>query len=132
MRIDSGVDEGTEVGVHYDPLIAKVIAHGESRGQALARLSNALRRFPILGIRTNIPFLLAILTHPTFVAGKMHTGSLDVEIPTLVNGLVSEPPPFVREAVAAANARATQALHSDNAPMAADWDPWRRLSGWRS
>src|SRR5262249_21911880 len=61
LRIDSGVIEGDEVSVHYDPLIAKVVATAESRALAVARLSAALRDFPILGIVTNIPFLLRII-----------------------------------------------------------------------
>ena len=55
MRIDSGVAEGTEVPVHYDPLLAKVIASAETRELARVRLIAALRNFPILGIRTNVP-----------------------------------------------------------------------------
>jgi 3-methylcrotonyl-CoA carboxylase alpha subunit len=74
VRIDSGVEEGTEVTVYYDPLLAKVIAHGETRSAALARARAALARYPILGIRTNIPFLLEILGHPAFEAGDVDTG----------------------------------------------------------
>jgi acetyl/propionyl-CoA carboxylase alpha subunit len=131
VRVDSGVAEGTDVGVHYDPLLAKVIAHGESRGQALARLTNALRAFPVLGIRTNIPFLLAILAHPTFVAGRAHTGFLDAEMPTLVGGLSHEPPRFVREAVAAAGTRARETRSTPDTSVATGLDPWERLRGWR-
>ena len=59
VRIDSGVAEGDEVTVHYDPLLAKVIASAETRDLAIARLAAALRQFPVLGVRTNIPFLAA-------------------------------------------------------------------------
>ena len=71
VRIDAGVAEGTDVSVYYDPMLAKVIASGESRDVALARLAAALRDYPILGIRTNIPFLLRILDHPRFRAGDI-------------------------------------------------------------
>src|SRR5262249_26823368 len=56
IRVDSGVVEGGEVSVHYDPLIAKIIAPAETRTLAAARLVAALRAFPILGVRTNVPF----------------------------------------------------------------------------
>ncbi len=56
VRVDSGVREGDDISVHYDPLIAKVIAQAETRDLAIARLIAALRAFPVLGIITNIPF----------------------------------------------------------------------------
>jgi len=127
VRVDSGVTQGTEVGVHYDPLLAKVIAHGENRGQAIARLVHALRAFPILGIRSNVPLLLAILEHPLFATGRMHTRSLDAELPALLDRLSAAPPPFVQEAVRKATMRGSEASSS----MSAGWDPWRTLSGWR-
>jgi acetyl-CoA/propionyl-CoA carboxylase biotin carboxyl carrier protein len=77
VRIDSGVVEGDEISVHYDPLLAKVIAAGESRSVAIARLIVALRAFPILGIRTNVPFLLSVLEHPQFRAGTFDTTFLE-------------------------------------------------------
>ena len=79
IRIDAGVTEGSEVGVHYDPLLAKLIASGETREAARARALAALRHYPILGIRTNIPLLVELLEHPRFVAGNVDTGFLDVE-----------------------------------------------------
>ena len=70
IRVDSGVDEGDEVPVHYDPLLAKVIAHGETRDAGhRAAVVPRCATFPILGIRTNIPFLLRVLEHPRFRAG---------------------------------------------------------------
>jgi len=77
VRIDSGVVEGSEIGVHYDPLIAKVMAAADSRDLAIARLIAALRDFPVLGVRTNIPFLLRVLAHADFRAGRVDTGFLD-------------------------------------------------------
>ncbi len=79
VRVDSGVREGGEVSVHYDPLLAKVIVWAETRGAAIRRATAALSEFPILGIRTNIPFLLAILQHPRFGQASIDTGFLDEE-----------------------------------------------------
>ena len=67
IRIDSGVKAGSEVSVHYDPMLAKLIVHASNREEARRRAINALREYAILGIRTNIPFLLQILEHPQFV-----------------------------------------------------------------
>ena len=65
------------MSVYYDPMLAKLIVSAETRAAAIARAVAALRRYVVLGIRTNIPFLLAVLQHPRFVAGDMDTGFLD-------------------------------------------------------
>src|SRR5690606_13544102 len=64
LRVDTGVVEGSEVSIHYDPLIAKVIAHGPSRADATARLREALNEFYLRGVSHNISFLAALLHHP--------------------------------------------------------------------
>src|SRR5439155_22450697 len=74
VRVDSGVTEGGEVSIYYDPMIAKVIATAETRDLPLARLTAALRAFPVLGLRTNIPFLPRVLEHPRFRKGAVDTG----------------------------------------------------------
>jgi 3-methylcrotonyl-CoA carboxylase alpha subunit len=121
IRIDSGVVEGDEVSVHYDPMIAKVIATDESRPSAIARLSAALRAFPILGVRTNVPFLLRILDDPRFIAGAVDTGFLDREGARLA-AREDEMPAFVR-AVAIAHGEARRPA-SEESPRG--WDPWQR------
>ena len=84
MRVDSGVVEGDEITVHYDPLLAKLIAHAETRDAAIARAVAALRAYPILGIRTNLPFLIAVLQHPSFTAGAVHTSFIDEHLDELL------------------------------------------------
>ncbi len=83
LRLDSGVREADEVTVHYDPLLAKLVARGETRAQAIARARTALRRFVILGIQSNVPLLLRVLDHPRFLAGNVDTQFLDAELPAL-------------------------------------------------
>ena len=128
VRIDSGVREGDEISVHYDPLVAKVIAHAETRDLAIARLVAALRAFPILGIVTNIPFLIRVLEHPSFRAGEIHTGFLDQEGAMLAEPADEPMPSFVAAAMAAAD----NASSASSSAPAADWDPWSRLPGWRT
>jgi acetyl/propionyl-CoA carboxylase alpha subunit len=119
VRIDSGVFEGDEVSVHYDPLLAKVIAAAETRDLAVARLIAALRSFPILGMHTNISFLLRILEHPAFRAGRIDTGFLDRELNTLISRS-DEIPEFVRAALAAHVER----VHAGESVSRAPLDPW--------
>jgi acetyl/propionyl-CoA carboxylase alpha subunit len=69
LRLDGGVEEGSKVTVHYDPLIAKLIAWGIDREEAIARLDRALAEFDIQGIKTSIPFHQMALRHPEFVSG---------------------------------------------------------------
>ncbi len=129
IRIDSGVEEGSDVPVQYDPLLAKVIATATTRDEAIARLSSALRAFPILGVRTNIPFLLRILEHPRFRSGDIDTGFLDAEGSSLANDAASAMPDAVREAMAAHNA-SLDVVTSLQSP-AFSQDPWAQLSAWR-
>ena len=77
VRIDSGVVEGDEVSVHYDPLIAKVCSHGRDRDHAIARMRAALDRFYIRGIHHNVEFLNAVVGHPRFAEGRLSTGFID-------------------------------------------------------
>jgi propionyl-CoA carboxylase alpha chain len=81
LRYDSGIEPGTEVSVHYDPLLAKVIAHGATREEAIARLVHALRRLGVAGVVTNREFLLGVLMHPAFAAGDIDTHFIDKHLP---------------------------------------------------
>ncbi len=81
LRIDSGVVEGGEISMHYDPMIAKVIAHGPDRAAAIRRLAAALDAFYVRGVRHNMPFLAAVLAHPRFVEGRLSTNFIDEEYP---------------------------------------------------
>jgi 3-methylcrotonyl-CoA carboxylase alpha subunit len=74
VRIDTGVQEGDTVGVHYDPMLAKVIAWGKDRADAIQQLSHALGECQIAGVTTNTALLRAILSQPEFSAGEIHTG----------------------------------------------------------
>ena len=114
IRVDSGVEQGTEVSVHYDPMLAKVIVHAETREGARRRAISALDDYEIAGIRTNIPLLKKILDDPRFVSAAIDTGFLDREISTLISDMPDETP----EPVAADN--------SDRVS-----DPFIALTSWR-
>jgi len=74
VRVDTGVYEGGEIPMYYDSMIAKLIVHGRDRTEAIAKMREALNRFVIRGISSNIPFQAALLAHPKFVSGAFNTG----------------------------------------------------------
>ena len=82
IRVDAGVEEGDEIGVSYDPMIAKLIAYGSSRDDAFDRLRDALRETVVEGVTTNLPFLRWLVSHPVVRAGDTTTAFL-VEHPPL-------------------------------------------------
>ena len=130
IRIDAGVIEGGEVTVHYDPMIAKVIAWGDTRDAARRRAVIALRNYPILGIRTNTAMLVALLEHPRFISGDLDTGFLDAEgekIRASLNG--DAPADAVHVAQAAQEVSAPVRTTHVNVTAA---DPWTSLRGWRA
>ncbi|MCH7937985.1 MAG: acetyl/propionyl/methylcrotonyl-CoA carboxylase subunit alpha [Proteobacteria bacterium] len=81
VRVDSGVAEGGEISIYYDPLIAKLITYGPTREEATARMSGALDRFHISGVRHNIGFLAALIAHPRFAEGRLSTDFIAEEYP---------------------------------------------------
>ena len=130
--MDSGVEEGKEVPVTYDPLLAKVTAWAETREAAIDRAIAALRNFPVLGIRTNIGFMIRILDHADFRRGKIHTGFIEEHLAEL-NRQRGDP----REAAGVAVRLRSGASHPSygetrdaNASLGRERDPWSTLTGW--
>jgi propionyl-CoA carboxylase beta chain len=74
IRVDDGYEEGMQVPVFYDPLLAKLIVHGNSRGEALAKMLQAIRHYKIRGIQTTLPFGEFVVQHEAFVSGNFDTG----------------------------------------------------------
>ena len=87
VRVDAGVEKGDEIGTSYDPMIAKLIAHGRTRDEALDRLAVALRETEVGGVPTNLPFLRWLVSHPLVRAGRTTTAFLTEHPP------MSEAPP---------------------------------------
>ena len=77
VRIDSGVYEGAEISVYYDPMISKLLTHGKDRKQAIERMKRALTEYRISGVTTNIEFHKCIIDHPEFVKGHLSTHFID-------------------------------------------------------
>ncbi|HEX3702362.1 MAG TPA: biotin carboxylase N-terminal domain-containing protein [Vicinamibacterales bacterium] len=130
VRVDAGVAEGSDVSVYYDPMLAKVIASAETRDAAIVRLSAALQEYPILGIRTNIPFLLRILAHPRFQAGTVDTGFLDGDGAALAEGGDDTPPAFLQAAIDMHRQSPAGGRTAGTGAAATAFDPWRTLGAW--
>jgi len=86
VRTDTGIGEGSEISMYYDPMIAKLITHGATRAEAVARMSEALDGFLVRGVNHNIAFLSAVMAHPRFRAGRLSTGFIAEEFPNGFEG----------------------------------------------
>ena len=82
VRVDSGVFEGGEISIYYDPMIAKLISHGADRAQAIAAMQDALDNYQVHGVSHNLTFLSAILGHPRFAEGRLSTAFIEEEYPS--------------------------------------------------
>jgi 3-methylcrotonyl-CoA carboxylase alpha subunit len=122
IRVDTGVEQGSAVTPYYDPMIAKVIAHGATRDEALDRLSAALGRTVVAGPRSNTAFLRRLADAPGFRTGAFDTGFIDRNLEAL--GAVPQP---TDGAAIAAGARALVMAERDRIAAAAGTPP-----GWRS
>ena len=103
VRVDSGVYQGGEVSMHYDPMISKLITYGDNRTEAIDRMVDALDAYYIRGVNHNISFLNALMVHPRFVAGELTTNFIAEEFPDGFNAdLVPQNNPAIAVVVAAA------------------------------
>jgi 3-methylcrotonyl-CoA carboxylase alpha subunit len=123
-RVDAGIADGDTISVHYDPMIAKVIATGADRAGALASLRHRLDRTAVFGVADNLPLLRAIAAHPAFAAGDVDTGFVDRELPALTRDLPPEPESVL---LAASLALAERSFHAGSQPS-----PWALADGWRA
>ena len=124
IRVDTGFRAGDGVTPYYDALLAKLIAWGPDRLQALRRLIEALNGFEIGGVTTNIAFLKALLTHPRLVRNEIDTGFIEQEL----SALTRSAPALVVLDVAAACAAVL--LREQREEVASENSPWDRTDGW--
>jgi len=121
VRIDSGVRAGDEISPWYDPMIAKVIAHGPTRAAALNRLAAALDGCQVSGAVTNLAFLRALVRHPEFARGEVDTGLIARDLDALA---VEHAPSPAVIALAALGGLGLLAKRDSQ-------EPWDSLAGWR-
>lgn len=125
-RIDTGVDEGDEVTIHYDPMIAKIIVHGQSREAALSHMREALAETGIAGLRTNQEFLSRVFKQEDFIAGNVDTGFIPRHMAELVPADYGRPGP-----VGLSLAAVYFLMGLNEAPVSRCPDPWNSRDNWR-
>jgi acetyl-CoA carboxylase biotin carboxylase subunit len=130
IRIDSGIAGDYEVPLHYDPLLAKLSVWGADRTAACQRMAAALREYVVLGITTNLPFLLEVIRHPAFLSGATHTHFLDEHLPDWrgSHGRLAEA--AIVAALSAMVASTTPRARGGGPP--AHLSPWQTLGAWRA
>jgi acetyl/propionyl-CoA carboxylase alpha subunit len=77
IRVDSGIAAGMDVGIDYDPIMAKLIVHAPDRAMAIAKMIDALHNYKILGVKTSKKFMVDVLSHPEFAAGRTYTSFIE-------------------------------------------------------
>jgi 3-methylcrotonyl-CoA carboxylase alpha subunit len=128
VRVDTGVREGDEVGIHYDPMLAKIIAHGADRADAVRTLRHALGECQVGGVTTNVALLQAILAEPDFFKGEVHTGFIAAHAATLAASAVKTEEPRLYAAAAVA----WLAKSRTGASNAVARGPWEQRDGWQA
>ncbi len=130
VRIDTGVRNGDEISIHYDPMIAKLICHADTRDQALGMLRRALAKSQVAGVTTNLDLLGRIAAHPDFAAGGIDTGFIARNGETLLHPNTQPPPRIL--ALAALGVIAAQARETAQAAArsADPHSPWHATDGW--
>jgi 3-methylcrotonyl-CoA carboxylase alpha subunit len=123
IRVDTGFRAGDAITPYYDPLLAKLIASGVDRPQALGRLVDALDSFEIAGVTTNLAFLKRLLRHPQVVSGEIDTGFIEREISALTRSAPSLAPLDLAAACVAV-------LLREEREHAGSDSPWARTDGW--
>jgi 3-methylcrotonyl-CoA carboxylase alpha subunit len=131
VRIDAGVRQGDAVTVHYDPMIAKIIAHGADRTEALTRLDAALAATEVVGLASNRVFLRAIIEHPAFAAADLDTGFIPRHHDALFPPLARASAELLAIAAASVLADAGQHMTAEAARTTDPYSPWATLGGWQ-
>ena len=123
VRIDDGVRQGDAISPYYDSMVAKLIVHGATRQEALAKLDIALAQTHIVGLNTNVQFLRHVVQSPSFAQANLDTALIPREAALL----------FDQEKLSAAQAAAAQIAHTLLAERASETaDPFSRRDGWRA
>jgi propionyl-CoA carboxylase alpha chain/3-methylcrotonyl-CoA carboxylase alpha subunit/acetyl-CoA/propionyl-CoA carboxylase biotin carboxyl carrier protein len=126
IRVDDGFSEGMAVSSAFDPMLAKLIVHGEDRDQALERAAKALEETTVLGVTTNVDYLGRIVSHPDFAAGQVHTGFISLSEVEL------RPPPLSAGQRDLLLAAAALGSHEFTDPEFGIPEPYSSIGGWRN
>jgi acetyl-CoA carboxylase biotin carboxylase subunit len=128
VRVDSGVGAGSDVGVHYDPMLAKLTCQAPTRDAAIEKMLWCLKRFVVLGVETNVAFLHEVVTHPAFRSGLLHTHFLDEHS---ISAQPSDSESALLAAAVACKLGFAGAAHQPTSLEPESQNPWRSAGGWR-
>ena len=133
IRVDSGLQSGDAVTIHYDPMIAKIITHASTRADALRRMVNALEQMVILGTITNRDFLLVVLENVDFINGRVDTNYVDNHLDELLPDTSDLPDlALIAQAIADHQQLLKQTINPATALSDGDsYSPWERRDGFR-
>ncbi|CAJ50982.1 methylcrotonyl-CoA carboxylase alpha chain, partial [Bordetella avium 197N] len=129
IRVDGGVRMGDTITPYYDPMIAKLIVHGENRDQARARMVQALAQTQVVGVQTNIAFLTRLMTDTAFASADLDTGLIERQRTSLLPD--TPPADLATLALASVAVLAHEGLASDKQAGTPSADPWDACDGWR-
>lgn len=131
VRVDSGIHEGSEVTIHYDPMLAKLTVSAPDRETCRKRLVAALREYRVLGVTTNVPYMIAVASHPEFAAGNTHTGFLGEHLVNVERPRQHRDAAAVAAALALSLAPRAAAGGSQGSEPGVESSPWQELGQWR-
>ncbi|KAH9988211.1 carbamoyl-phosphate synthase L chain, ATP binding domain-containing protein [Russula vinacea] len=131
VRVEQGFGTGAQIGVFYDPMIAKLVVHGADRTEALRALRVALEEYQVVGVTTNIPFLRALASHPAFIGAQVETGFIPKYRDQLLPPLTEPPPELLAQAALFLILRDLQQQPSSTSGVGATMTPWTRLAARR-
>jgi acetyl-CoA carboxylase biotin carboxylase subunit len=129
VRVDSGIREGAEVSVYYDPILSKVIAFGDTRERAIRKMREALKQYVLLGVSTAMELMRDVLAHPEFVAGNLSTHFLDEHLKDW-HPSTPDDAELACALVAATKATTKRAAATNGEPRGVP-SPWLTLGGWQ-
>jgi len=130
IRVDSGVALGSEISIHYDPIMAKLIVHAPDRQTAIVKMIDALEQYKLLGVKTSRRFMIDVLSHPQFQGGNTFTNFIESHMKSAngtVNELQRQLAAALASVVAAEPTRNSQAVDSRSAARS----PWQTIGGWQ-
>jgi acetyl/propionyl-CoA carboxylase alpha subunit len=128
-RIDDGITAGSTVSPYYDPMLAKVITFGANRAQAIAQMQQALEQYVVLGVKTNIHYLLGILRQARFITGNTPTSYID-EMADVPSTTVDEDVLLIAALAEVIGVRTSPSPQQTNGQP--QIDPWLLLPAWRN
>jgi len=114
VRVDSGIESGSEISIHFDPMLSKLVVWGKNRERAIERMERALKYYRVKGVKTTIPFEIAVMRHPIYRSGDYNTGFIEKHLDvSILNEMKAE----YEEVISAISAYGYQMLKQKKLPQ---------------